>query len=206
MQAAIPRAVGRDALGAMLTALLALTVFALITLGAPKYACAQTATRTPLDDAAVRSPGLRLEPTRLALRADYALGANWEFAGEYQARRSFATRPLEGAPRLTPQRDDSMTLGLARRETWLRGDRLSLAVSQPSRLYGGVTSSVGLEVPDYGQGLRAGAREVMTELQYFAPVTRSSGLGLSLINRMRPNSDALAPDERIMMMRFSTWF
>jgi hypothetical protein len=169
-------------------------------------AVAQTSPRTALDGTAARAPGLRLEPTRLALRANYPIGENWEIAGEYQPRRSFATRPIDGPPRVVPGRDDSMTLGLARRETLLRGDRLSLVVSQPSRLYGGVTSTAGLDITDYGQGLRAGAREVMTELQYFAPVTRSSGLGLSLINRMRPNSDALAPDERIMMMRFSTRF
>jgi hypothetical protein len=96
----------------------------------------------------------------------------------------------------------------------LRGDRLSLVVSQPSRFPGGVTMGSGsggvdfggLAIADYGMGLRTGAREVRAELQYFAPLTRSSSLGLSLINRMRPNSDGLAPDERIMMMRFSTQF
>ena len=161
--------------------------------------------------AAAADLGLRLEPTRLSLRADYRLGSAWELAGEYQPRRGFTTQALDGAPRIIPSRDDTMTLGVARRETWLRGDRLSLTVSQPSRLAGGPLGladigSSGRDIPDYGFGLRGGAREVMTELQYFAPVTRSSGLGFSLINRVRPNSDTLAPDERIMMMRFTTRF
>lgn len=152
--------------------------------------------------------GLVPRRSALALQADFRFGTNWGVAGRFASTGGLFAAPLDGPPRLGAGRGDGFALGLTKGETWLQGDRISLTVSQPTRFSGGPlgTDSV-REVPDYGGlGFRSGAREVMTELNYFAPLSKSMGLGLSLINRMRPNSDGQAPDERIMMMRFSTRF
>ena len=54
--------------------------------------------------------------------------------------------------------------------------------------------------------LRATARERLTDLTYFRPLDRSTGISLSLMYRLHPNHDALAPPERIAAVRLSKAF
>lgn len=151
--------------------------------------------------------GLVPRSSALELRADYRFATHWGIGGRYLGRPPLAAQ-ADGQPRLGAGRDDAIALGITKSETWFSGDRWSLTVSQPMRFGGGPLATDSFaEVPDYGGlGFKSGAREVRTELEYFTPISKSMGLGLSLINRMRPNSDAQAPDDRIMMMRFSTRF
>lgn len=154
------------------------------------------------------------ESAALALSGTYRLGMHWGIAGQYAAGYSDGiVRWGDGATyRLGSQRTDVIALGLFKNETLLRGDRLSLSVGQPVR-----ASSSGTDRPyelyDFSASLRTdalntrpAAREVFAELNYYAPLSGSMGLGLSLVNRSRANLDASSPYERILSIRFSSSF
>lgn len=141
----------------------------------------------------------------LSLGARYRINEQWGVAGQYLRSSGQLNPGFDGPPRITG--GEGFSLGLERGENWLRGDRLTLTVSQPHRLsFGPVAPDSLADLPDYGQSNLRGQREFSTELRYFTPLWRGTGVGLSLINRARPNHDSSAADERIMMMRFSTQF
>lgn len=152
------------------------------------------------------------ENAALSLSGTYRLGMHWGVAGQYAAGFSDGiVRWADGATyRLGSQRTDVVSLGLFKNETLLRGDRLSLSVGQPVR----ASSSGGdrpYELYDFSaslrtDGIRPTTREVFAELNYYAPISGSMGLGLSLVNRSRANLDASSPYERILSIRFSSSF
>lgn len=154
------------------------------------------------------SLGFRPTINAITLNAAHQFTDSWGVSGQFLGSRGLLAQPWDGPVRSATARGDGFALGLVKTETWLRGDRLSLTVSQPP---GFTTGPLGFDAPlnSASSGLlapRNGAREVRTELRYDTQIFKSSGLGLSLINRVRPNDANLAPDERIMMMRFTTQF
>ena len=185
----------------------AVALAAMLGLGAPAYA----QLRLPGTQEAVVRPSLQADSVtnQLGLRVEVPIYRSWGFIGQYGrtaplASESGAAPTLQGLSNAPGGR----SLGLAKSETWLRGDRLSLTVAQPGA---GTLGPLGFYAPADARNfavnsLGSSGRELVTELQYFAPITRSSGLGFSLINRARANNNERAPDERIMMMRFSSEF
>jgi hypothetical protein len=156
------------------------------------------------------SLGFRPNYNALSFDAAHRFSENWGISGQYLGSRGLLSQPGDVSARFAGPRASGVALGLVKTETLLRGDRLSFTVSQPP---GFTTGPLGFDTPidsagSLSSGLqpRNGAREVRTELRYDAQIFKSSGLGLSLINRVRPNDANLAPDERIMMMRFTTQF
>jgi hypothetical protein len=107
-------------------------------------------------------------------------------------------------------RTQGLSLGLEKSETWRRGDRLALSLAQPDRARAGTRESGpdGLDAVDLERAntFKLPTREWTTTLNYFAPLSQYSGLGLTLINRARLATDTNLSDERIMSIRFSTRF
>lgn len=154
------------------------------------------------------------ENAALSLSGTYRLGMNWGVAGQYAAGYSDGiVRWADGAThRLGSQRTDVIALGLFKNETLLRGDRLSLSVGQPVRA-STTSADRPYELYDFSASLRTDsmsmrptAREMFAELNYYAPLSGSMGLGLSLVNRTRANLDSSGPYERILSIRFSSSF
>lgn len=155
-------------------------------------------------------------PGQLGLRIELPLYQSWGLVGQYGRHNDLSfnastdRHDAQAQPSVLAIARDSRSIGLAKSQTWVAGDRLSLTVSQPGSL-AGASMPLGFYAPldgrDFGlTGLRSSARELVTELQYFAPLTPATGLGFSLINRTRPNNNERVADERIMMMRFTTRF
>lgn len=154
------------------------------------------------------------ENAALSLSGTYRLGMTWGLAGQYAAGYSDGiVRWADGAThRLGSQRTDVIALGLFKNETLLRGDRLSLSVGQPVRASSS-SADRPYELYDFSASLRTDSmsirpttREMFAELNYYAPLSGSMGLGLSLVNRTRANLDSSGPYERILSIRFSTSF
>ena len=149
-----------------------------------------------------------------SLDAGYRVWRTWGIVGRYATSNRFTAPSVEALPgRSLGSRDESFALGVAKSETWLRGDRLSLTVGQPGRDevtgFGAPPAGSGFgsllrDLP--GVGLRAPGRDVSTELSYFAPITKSAGLGLSVVNRTRQGFEGPRPDERAVSIRFSSEF
>ena len=154
-----------------------------------------------------------VDATSIGLTGAYRIAANWDVTGAYSSAFTEATPAAgDGLQRRALTRTRTLSLGLAKSETWLRGDRLALSLGQPTRLQGDDRDAP-LERIDalesdqaHRVGLRPGTREWLTELNYFAPLSKRTGLGLSLVNRSRLAADVNGPDERIMSIRFSTRF
>lgn len=164
-------------------------------------------------DATLRGPGMSVDTTSMALTGAYRFAANWDITGGYAGMFAETTqRTFDGILRRPLVRTQTLSLGLGKSETWLRGDRLALSLAHPDRAPAGV-SEIPFEIADhvgfdgsYRVPTRAGTRELLTELNYFAPLTRNTGLGLSLVNRSRLTAESNLSDERIMSIRFSTRF
>lgn len=149
------------------------------------------------------------ETTSLGLHGAYRFATNWNVTGAYLGTFADA-QPPDGSPRRMSPRNRGLALGLAKSETWLRGDRLALSLAQPARPRPGTRDATyeGTDGVDFDRTstFRPAAREWTTTLNYFAPLSRYGGLGLTLVNRSRLTNDAGASDERIMSIRFSTRF
>jgi hypothetical protein len=151
----------------------------------------------------------------LALSGTYRFAESWGIAGRYAASyMDGSARSAEGVgQRLGSSRSDIVSLGLTKSETLFRGDRLSLSLGQSFRSSSMRAGDGPFALADHEAatrfeqfGFRPSVREVITELNYFTPINKRSGLGLSLMNRNRPNQDPGVPDERVMSIRFSTQF
>ena len=164
-------------------------------------------------DEKLRGPGMTVDTTSMALTGAYRFAANWDITGGYAGMVGESTqRTFDGVLRRPLFRTQTLSLGLGKSETWLRGDRLAVSLAHPDRALTGV-GEIPLEIADhvgfdgsYRAPTRAGMRELLTEFNYFAPLTRNTGLGLSLVNRSRLTAESNLSDERIMSIRFSTRF
>ncbi|MFN0302888.1 MAG: hypothetical protein ACKVQU_21340 [Burkholderiales bacterium] len=167
----------------------------------------------PSRDETLRGPGMSVDTTSMVLTGAYRFAANWDITGGYAATIGESTqRTFDGVLRRPLFRTHTLSLGLGKNETWLRGDRLALSLGHPDRTLIGA-GEIPLEIADhigfdgsYRVPPRTGMRELLTELNYFAPFTRYTGLGLSLVNRSRLTAESNLSDERIMSIRFSTRF
>ncbi len=164
-------------------------------------------------DEALRGPGMTVDTTSMALTGAYRFAANWDITGGYAGMVGESTqRTFDGVLRRPLFRTQTLSLGLGKSETWLRGDRLAVSLAHPDRALTWA-GEIPLEIADhvgfdgsYRVPARSGMRELLTELNYFAPLTRNTGLGLSLVNRSRLTAESNLSDERIMSIRFSTRF
>lgn len=151
---------------------------------------------------------------RIAIDGGYRVWRDWGLSGRYATGNRFRAGPSETLPASSfGMRDETFALGIFKAETWARGDRIALSVGQPLRgdAFGFGTAGLGAglggvpaELP--AVGLRAPGREVQTELSYWAPLWKGTGLGFSLANRTRNSFDGPLPDERSMSIRFSSRF
>jgi hypothetical protein len=151
---------------------------------------------------------------RIAIDGGYRVWRDWGLTGRYATGNRFRAGPAETLPASSlGMRDESYALGIFKAETWARGDRIALSVGQPLRgdAFGFGTAGLGAglagvpaELP--AVGLRAPGRELQTELSYWAPLWKGTGLGFSLANRTRSSFDGPLPDERSMSIRFSSRF
>lgn len=146
---------------------------------------------------------------RLSVDAGYRVRDNWGIGG--QLALTPRGNPMSGVPGAVAHRGDAYHFGLWKADSWLRGDRLSLSVGQMPRSdpfglgLNAMTSASPVPRDGSPVGLRV-AREVSTELLYTTPLSKSAGLGFSLVNRTRFGLDGAVPDERVMSIRFSTRF
>lgn len=158
----------------------------------------------------------RPETNVVSMQAGLKLAPGWAIAGQYTTgiTRGFAN-PGSLVVETATTRAHGFALALVKADAAREGDRLTLAVHQPLRA---TTGSMTLEMPVdvdaqgnilYGRnsfGLKPTGRELVTELNYFRPLDRSSGLSVVLINRHSPNHDAAAPSERIAAVRLQKSF
>jgi hypothetical protein len=157
----------------------------------------------------INSPGV--ESTSVGLSGAYRFAAKWDVTGAYLGTYADAPPPtLDSSSRRTSLRTQGLSFGLAKSETWRHGDRLAISLAQPDRVQPGMRDlsydgADGFE-SDRSNTMRPGLREWTTTLNYFAPLSRHAGLGLTLVNRSRLTNDANLSDERIMSIRFSTRF
>ena len=162
---------------------------------------------------------LRSQPgtTVFSMQGAWRFAPAWALAGHYTVGQTAAlpgtSDSLIGA--VSSTRTESFALGLVRDTAWKEGDRLSLTASQPLRVNSGsLTLDMPTDVDALGNvlrtaqriDLRATARERLTDLTYFRPLDRSTGISLSVMYRLHPNHDALAPPERIAAVRLSKAF
>ncbi len=164
---------------------------------------------SPSRDETLRAPGMAVDTTSMVLTGAYRFAANWDIIGGYTGMFAETTqRTFDGVLRRPLFRTHTLSLGLGKNETWLPGDRLALSLGHPDRVLTGA-GEIPLEIADhigFGAPPRTGMRELLTEFNYFAPLTRHTGLGLSLVNRSRLTAESNLSDERIMSIRFSTRF
>jgi len=162
-----------------------------------------------------------LESTTVALSGGYQFTPHWGVVASVGSTiaQSFAAPTIGDMPRLAgsdeprlAMRTDFVSVGVLRRGNWLPGDTLALSLGQPRQrvvqaadalFYAGDLD--GVSTRDR-LALRPSNRELLAEIHYFAPLTKSAGLGLSLANRSRLASEAGTGDERIMSIRFATRF
>jgi Subtilase family len=106
---------------------------------------------------------------------------------------------------------NAYSVGLLSRDTWRTGDRFTLSLAQPLRIFSG---AIGFDLPVdvSAQGnliraqqtvnLRPSGHERLVEMQYSIPLTRQLSAGAVAIYRHQPNHDAAAPAERVLGLRF----
>lgn len=140
-----------------------------------------------------------------------ALGAYYS-AGVTQSFSNTGSSLVAGA---SAARTNAFGVGLVKSKTIVDGDRLALSVTQPMRTTGG---SLNLDMPvalnDSGALLREmryvnlapTARELLSEVSYYVPTGKVSGVLTSVINRRNPGHFAELPNENIATVRFSAQF
>jgi hypothetical protein len=157
----------------------------------------------------IAQPGV--DSTSFGLGGAYRFATNWNVTGAYLGTYADALQPMQdGSARRMAQRTQGLALGLEKSETWRRGDRLAISLAQPDRVQPGIRDlayegAEGFE-GERSHTMRPALREWTTTLNYFAPLSRHAGLGLTVVNRSRNATDANLSDERIMSIRFSTRF
>jgi Subtilase family len=155
--------------------------------------------------------------TAATLFVRFGLAKDWAFAGQY----TLATTPgfQNNGDSLIAQVSASQTrayaLGVSRSNLIVRSDRIALTFTQPLRAASGVMS---LDLPTgidaTGQVLRTAraialkpsGRERLTELRYTRSIGKASTASVVAVHRADPNHDALAPAERVGLVRFSSTF
>ena len=154
-----------------------------------------------------------LDTASLGLTGVYRVATNWDLTGTYSGVLAEPIRDSTDGMQRQPQfRSRTVSLGVVKSEIWLRGDRLTLSLGQPTRWQADARDglierhdSIDVAPADFATP-RTGTRERLAELNYFAPLGTHTGLGLSLASRTRVTADTNMPDERIMSIRFSTRF
>ncbi|SNS11645.1 Subtilase family protein [Noviherbaspirillum humi] len=116
---------------------------------------------------------------------------------------------------LSGTRTNAFSLALVAADNLRRGDRFSVAVSQPMRTYAGsMTLNVWSGLTDSGKAVRDNlqlsmvptGRELRTEMYYQMPVGRDASAGFSYILRRDPDNIAGAPAEQLVAARYSRQF
>lgn len=109
-------------------------------------------------------------------------------------------------------RSNAFALAVIGSDRFVRGDRVSIAVSQPMRAYAGsMRLDVLAGVDGDGTALRErrsfpmvpAAREVMTEISYTVPHAREASTALSMSLRRHPNHFAGAASEALLAVRYA---
>jgi hypothetical protein len=161
--------------------------------------------------------GARPAMTAITLQAAYSITPRLALAAQYTSASTpaFDNPAASLVTNVGASRADAFAMGLVKSETWQRGDRLALTVSQPLRASAGnMTFDLPTDVDATGKVLRTretvslqpSGREVMTEVNYSMPVAKRASLTFAAIHRHNPNHDATAPADRIFAVRFGTSF
>ncbi|MEC4719008.1 S8 family peptidase [Noviherbaspirillum sp. CPCC 100848] len=111
---------------------------------------------------------------------------------------------------VTTLRTNAFSLALVAADRARRGDRLSLALSQPMRTYAGQLTMDVLSNEQVRDRLvfsmAPTGREVRGELSYQAPLGPLSSMGVSMMLRREPNNIADAALDKLLALRYATRF
>jgi hypothetical protein len=112
-------------------------------------------------------------------------------------------------------RTNAFSLALVASDRITTGDRISFSVSQPMRTYSGhVVMDVTSRVDSAGMPTRErvlfsmvpAGREVRTELNYQAPMSKNASAGMTFLLRRDPNNMVDASTEKLLAMRYTMRF
>lgn len=137
------------------------------------------------------------------------------------SRASYGRTAVEAADASLVQRIDdlsatSFSLGVTSHSLLQRGDRLSLAVSQPLRVSGGTADISYVSARDYQTdslsfissrtSLSPEGREVDFELAYRAARIFGAQVDINLLHQINPNHNAALPDNTGVLIRLGSEF
>jgi len=148
---------------------------------------------------------------------------DWALSGKMQVfgRASYGRTAVQAADvSLVQQIDDlssaSFSFGVIGHSLFQRGDRLSLAISQPLRVSGGTADMSYVSARDYQTdslsfissrtSLSPEGREIDFELAYRAARIFGAEVDINLLHQINPNHDAAQPDNTGILIRLGSEF
>jgi hypothetical protein len=154
--------------------------------------------------------------TVVTIESALRLGHGFAIAGYYS--EGF-TRGMSGAAtslvsEVTGVQSQAFGVGLIKADSFGVGDRFSLSLSQPLRATSGsmniaapsdVTSGGAVVYDHRAIALGAPARELLTEVTYYTPVSHDAGVAVSYIARHNPGN-TVGPDENVVGVRYTLRF
>ncbi|MBI1892126.1 MAG: hypothetical protein HYS18_15885 [Burkholderiales bacterium] len=129
------------------------------------------------------------------------------------AQASYGRTPSESGDGVV--RSNAFSLALVAADRFYPGDRLSIALSQPIRAYDGyttvdtltgITSNGATLVDRRVVSAEPSGRELLAELYYMRPLSKTATLGWTLGVRRQPNNNADAAPEKLFMVRLTKQF
>lgn len=156
----------------------------------------------------VGTPGLTptTATTGLTLSAAWALDQEWLLAAAYSSARTAAQL---GAGLPGHVMADSYGMGVAKTDTWLAGDRLSVTLHAPLSARSGTLSYVARDPSTAGSHLARltpQSREWTAETRYTARLSSDSTVTAAAALRQNPDHDAKATSQMAIGVRYNRSF